>query len=115
MKSLLPLLTLLVVFASCTTAYKTGQTPYDVYYSPSRPQEEYVRVQEKDDRSYRNEEEYYDDRYLRMKVRNRRWSTLDDGFGYYSYNPYFNSYHNNYLYYNSPWSNYSYWNHYYNP
>ena len=35
--------------SSCTTAYKTGQTPDDVYFSPTRPQDEYVRVKEKED------------------------------------------------------------------
>ena len=53
MKSILPLLSLLIVFASCTTAYKSGQTPDDVYFSPARPQEEYVRVEKEDDRQYR--------------------------------------------------------------
>ena len=70
--------------SSCTTAYKTGQTPDDVYFSPTRPQDEYVRVEEKeDDQKYRYDEEYYDDRYLRMKVQNRtQWSYLDDWYGY---------------------------------
>ncbi len=85
MKSFLPLLALLIVFASCTTAYKSGQTPDDVYFSPTRPQEEYVRVEKEDDRQYRRneqQEDYYsynDDRYLRMKIRNRdQWSYLDE-------------------------------------
>jgi hypothetical protein len=67
-----------VVFSSCTTAYKTGQTPDDVYYSPARPQDEYVQTEKKDDQ-YRYSDDYYEDRYLRMKVSNRyRWSDLDD-------------------------------------
>ena len=46
MKSKILLLALIVaVLSSCTTAYKTGQTPDDVYYSPTRPQDEYVRTQ----------------------------------------------------------------------
>ena len=61
--------------SSCTTAYKTGQTPDDVYFSPARPQDEYVRVEEKEE--YRYDDKYYDDRYLRMKVHNRtRWDIL---------------------------------------
>ena len=56
--------------SSCTTAYKTGQTPDDVYYSPARPQDEYVRTEKQDDRRYLSDEYYYD-RYLRMKVSNR--------------------------------------------
>ena len=72
MKTSILLLALIVVaLSSCTTAYKTGQTPDDVYYSPVRPQDEYVRMEREDDRSYRYEEDFYEDRYLRMKVRNR--------------------------------------------
>lgn len=72
MKSPILLLAVLVlVISSCTTAYKTGQTPDDVYYSPERPQDEYVRTEREDNRRYRYEEDYYEDRYLRMKVRNR--------------------------------------------
>ena len=52
MKSYLPLLSLVLVFASCSTAYKTGQTPDDVYFSPERQRDEYVRVEKKDDRRY---------------------------------------------------------------
>ena len=117
MKSFLPILAIVLFFTSCTTSYKSGQTPDDVYYSPQRPQDEYVRV-EKDrdrDREYRYEDEgaYRDDRYLRMKVRNRRYTGMYED--YYSYNPYYYHYYNSNLYYNSPWSTYSYWNYYYNP
>src|SRR5215216_829231 len=121
MKSFLPLLSLTLVFASCSTAYKTGQTPDDVYFSPERPQEEYVRVDNNDDDKYyrgeqnRNSSDYYnyeEERYLRMKVRNRnRWSYIDNDF--YSYNPYV--YNNSSYYYNSPWNSYSYWDQCYNP
>ena len=110
MKSYLPILSLVVVFASCTSAYKSGQTPDDVYFSPARPQDEYVRVEKNDDRQYYSD----DDRYLRMKVRDRRWSTLDDGYVYdyrYGYNYYPSS---SYGYYNS-WNAATLWNYYYNP
>ncbi len=121
MKSFLPLLSLSLLVASCTTAYKTGQTPDDVYFSPEHPQEEYVRVEKSEDRQYRSApqtrvDDYYnyEDSYLRMKVRNRnRWVYLDNDF--YSYNPYAYRYYNNSFYYNSPWNSYSYWNYYYNP
>ena len=116
---ILLLFALATVFGSCSV-YKNGQTPDDVYFSPERPQAEYVRVEDKDEDSYyrggqnRNSNDYYnyeEERYLRMKVRNRqRWSYLDNDF--YSYNPYVYS---NPGYYNSPWNPYSYWNHYYNP
>lgn len=94
--------------SSCTTAYKTGQTPDDVYFSPTRPQDEYVKVEEKDE--YRYDDTYYDDRYLRMKVHNRsQWNTLDD---WYSYDRY--SYRANY-YYGSYYNPYTSWNYYNNP
>ena len=117
MKPLLPLCALLLFLASCTTAYKTGQTPDDVYFSPARPQDEYVRSENKQDK-YSYNEQSDDDRYLRMKVRNRRtWSDLD----YYYSDPYaynYNRYNNfnlNSLYYNTPWNHYSSWNYFYNP
>jgi len=95
--------------SSCTTAYRTGQTPDDVYYSPARPQDEYVRVQEDDDR-YKNDDEYYDDRYLRMKVSNRyRWNDLND---WYSYDRYSFGYNYHYGSYYNPYNS---WNYYYNP
>jgi uncharacterized membrane protein YgcG len=99
---------------SCTTSYKSGQTPDDVYYSPVRPQDEYVRTEKEDDRSYKSDEEYYDDRYLRMKVHNRtRWSELDEWYSYgnrynYSSFPHIGIY-------NNPWTPFTYWNNYYNP
>ena len=116
MKSFLPLLSLAVVFSSCTTAYKSGQTPDDVYFSPERPKEEYVRVQKTEDRRYQGQDyySYEDDRYLRMRVRNRnQWSYLDEYYrDPYAYNYY--SYNRNY-YYNSYYNPRTYWNCYYNP
>src|SRR5215831_9198590 len=100
------------VLGGCTSAYKTGQTPDDVYYSPARQHDEYVRVKENDEPKYKNDDEYYDDQYLRMKVHNRMmWSNLDD---YYYYNPrYSYSYYS--LNWNNPWTPFTYWNFYYNP
>ncbi len=101
---------------SCTSAYKSGQTPDDVYFSPQRPQAEYAsrndRESQDDYYSYNNDESYYSDRYLRMKVQNRsQWSQLDDWY----YNDRFSySYYNNY-YWNNPWSPSNYWNTFYNP
>lgn len=113
--SILLLIAGTLAFSSCTTAYKTGQTPDDVYYSPDRPQDEYVRVNNDNDRRYQNDDEdYYEDRYLRMKVRNRyQWNDLDD---YYFYNNrYAYSYYNTWGYWNNPWNPYLSWNYYYNP
>jgi hypothetical protein len=68
-----------LVLTGCSSAYRTAEMPDDVYYSysPNRPAVE--------DRFGSRDEEYVsywddnDDRYLRMKVRNRRrWSQLDD-------------------------------------
>lgn len=94
--------------SSCTTAYRTGQTPDDVYYSPTRPQDEYVRVEEKEEPRY--DDTYYDDRYLRMKVHNRtQWYALDDWYAYDRY-----SYQAN-LHYGSYYNPYTSWNYYNNP
>jgi hypothetical protein len=113
MKSVLPVLATVMIFASCSTAYKSGQTPDDVYYSPERPKE-YVRTEKKEDkRNDYTEGEYRDDRYIRMKIRDRRYVDLYDD--YYSYNPYYYHYYNSSLYYNSPWNSVTYWNYYYNP
>lgn len=118
MKSVLPVLLATLLFASCTTAYRSGQTPDDVYYSPARERAEYVNTEERTaSQKYRNNErfdEYADeDRYLRMKVYNRsRWSALDNDWC--TYNSYRGRYGNNY-YYNNSWNSYAYWNYFYNP
>src|SRR5690349_20281267 len=78
--SILLLVLSVVIFTSCTSAYKTGQTPDDVYFSPPRAQDEYVRTKEKDqykERTSYDQDVYYDDYYLRMKAHDRyRWSDL---------------------------------------
>ncbi len=111
MKSSILLLALsAAAFTSCTTAYKTGQTPDDVYYSPSPPREEYVQTEKEEDRKYQYSDEYYDDRYLRMKVSNRyRWNNLNDWYYYERY-----GFGQNYYYgsYNNPYNS---WNYFYNP
>ncbi len=115
MKSAILLLALtVVVLSSCTTAYNTGQTPDDVYYSPARPQDEYVQSEKRNDRNYRYSDDYYEDRYLRMKVQNRyRWSDLDDWYG--SERRYRYTVYTGYNLYNNPWTPQTYWNSYYNP
>jgi len=101
------------VLGGCTSAYKTGQTPDDVYFSPQRQHDEYVQMKDdNNDRTYQGDD-YYDDRYLRMKVHNRMmWSDLDD---YNFYNPRYSYSYYNSLNWNNPWSPYTYWNYYYNP
>lgn len=104
------LMTLVVLFQSCTTAYRTGQTPDDVYYSPSRPDDEYLVVQRRETRRYRLASEDYEDRYLRMRVRDRnRWDELNDWYTYERSTLGFNSYFTPAL---NPYIS---WNHYYNP
>ena len=116
MKQFITLLVLsAVVLSSCTTAYKTGQTPDDVYYSPVRPSAEYVQVEEKkeEERPVQYSEDYYEDRFLRMRIEDRyRWSTLDD---YYFRNAYAYNSFGNYFSLNSPWNSYWAWNCHYNP
>ncbi len=100
-----------LVLASCSTAYKTGQTPDDVYFSPAADKEEYVVADKRDDRYYGGTD-YYEDRYLRMRVADRyRWSAFDD---YYN-NPYAYSPYSYYPSWNSPWNSYWAWNNFYNP
>lgn len=119
---LLLLMFTLSLLGSCTSAYQTGQTPDDVYYSPSPGGEEYVAATDRDNRRYRDYEyDNPDDRWLRMRVRNPyRWNAFDNydyfmpnplgmgmGFGWgapftYNISPF---------YWNSVWS----WNSFYNP
>lgn len=112
MKSFILIVSVLFLFSSCTTAYKSGQTPDDVYYSPARPVDEYVKSEEKEKKEYQDEYAYRDDRYLRYKVRNPYWSSIDEDYyynyrPYYSYSPYYSSY--------NPYYNSSYWNYCHNP
>ncbi len=70
------------VLSSCSTAFKAGQTPDDVYYSPGREAAEIVKAeqtQKQQDAAYQEYISSLDDRYLRMKIANRyRWSALDN-------------------------------------
>lgn len=118
-------------FTSCS-AYRSGQTrtPDDVYYSPAREgaAAAYVETDQKRDGYYRADDysSAYDDRWLRMRVRDRyRWSAFDDydwnyyntmgygsGLGWgYGYNPYWNYS----LGFNSYWNAMYRWNSFYNP
>lgn len=114
---ILPAVITIALLSSCSTAYK-AQTPDDVYYSPARPQDEYVRVETQKERDqYRYEDENVDDRYLRWKVRNRnRWSGFDDySYDWYDYR--FGYTNNNYYTWYRPnyWNNYWSWNYGFNP
>ena len=87
------------LLSSCSTAYKAGQTPDDLYYSPGREiveaKEEKAKIADGD--VYQEYISSNDDRYLRMKVANReQWSSIDNysywndsryDFTNYSYSP----------------------------
>ncbi len=91
-----------LLLTSCSTLYQTGQTPDDVYFSPT------TGIAKQRNGNSSEPSEYYnpDDNYLRMSVRNhRRWRRIDD-FSYW--------YDTRYTYtncYNSPINNG--WNSYY--
>ena len=85
-----------VAFSSCTTLYKTGQTPDDVYYSPARPYvEEYVQTARQETVIYHPEE-----RIIRMGINDPRWRNFDQD---YRYNHYGSIYGNYYTPYFSPY------------
>ena len=99
-----------LVFSSCSTAYKTGQTPDDVYYSPARV----VEVKEKQNDDERNQVRYHrgDDYEITMGIRDRRWRDFRNDYEYnnspYNYvtcNTYNYGYYYNPYYY--PWAIYT--------
>jgi hypothetical protein len=130
------LLLVLIAFAlgSCSSAYRTGQTPDDVYYSPAPPPPvEYVRTdnqQDKDTYAYNNTYNS-EDLAIRRGISDPRYRSnisLDFGHGYNPYDYYgspfyspYSSYYNPYSYtgvtffpYNyNPYSYYSPFNYYY--
>lgn len=96
-------------FSSCSTAYRSGQTPDDVYYSPAPQENTYVSKpssQDQDSYYYRNDE----DNDIRSGINNpiyRSPLTLSMGFGYSPYSMYpYNSFNNNYGYNNFGYSPY---------
>ena len=105
MKQFLLLSVLGICFlSSCSTVFKAGQTPDDLYYSPGRPSVA-TSEEKKEQAAKQDAQDKYDlysntleDHYLRMKVSNPSlWSPLDDysywndmryDFGIYNYTPY---------------------------
>ena len=87
--------------SSCSTAYKSGQTPDDVYYSPVRTVEEDTHQERQKDQVRK---ESYRDREIQMAVYDRRWRDFDDDYDYrydpyhygYSYGYYYNPYYCHY-------------------
>ncbi len=90
-----------VSITGCSTAYKSGQTPDDVYYSPVRGIDESDNSRKRVDRTeYRADA--YEEREIRMSSRDRRWRDLNDDYDYnYRYDPYRYGY--NYGYYYNPY------------
>ncbi len=83
--------------ASCSTAYKSGQTPDDLYYSPVRVVEEKETRREEVRRDTRFDN--YEDRAIIMGTRDRRWRDLDDYYDYNcAYDPYRYGYNHGYYY-----------------
>ena len=107
----LPFLLAVALLTSCSTAYKSTQTPDDVYYSPAPPAETKKNEDKKEDK-YETYTSSNDDEYIRMKIRNRtRWQSLDD---YYYWND-TRYYQNTYSYYQNNWNNGYIWNNWNNP
>src|SRR4051794_23034544 len=121
-KNLVHLLYITILFAACSPAYKTSQTPDDVYYSPgekiipadqydtygSSSEDEYLHMKVKDHDKWAGIDDYdywYDSRYYANNYYSPYSSSvsLSLGFGsyypyypYYSYNPYYNPWHSCY-------------------
>jgi len=79
---------------SCSTAYKSGQTPDDVYYSPTLVVEENYQ-QDKQQDEVRSEPAR--EREIQMTVYDRRWRDFDDDYNC-SYDPYRYGYSYGYYY-----------------
>ena len=95
MKNILLLLSV-IIFASCSAVYKSGQTPDDLYYSKPRA------VVVENIKRYEKLDNMYEERQIRMSAYDYRWRSLDDRYDYnYSYNPY--NYGYNYGYYYNPY------------
>ena len=86
-----------VSLSSCSSVYKSGQTPDDVYYSPVRMYDEADVKKETRREEPRNYYSYSEQSQIRLGINNPRWRYLDD----YSYTPYLYGY--NYGYYYNPY------------
>ena len=120
------LLGIIAAFSSCSSAYRIGQTPDDVYYSPAPPQNNYVTTnnqQDKDSYAYNNTYNS-EDLAIRRGISDPRYRSnisLDFGYGYNPYNSYGSSFYNPYSSYYNPYTytgatfypyNYNYYNSY---
>ncbi len=106
-----------LTFVGCSSAYRSAQTPDDVYYSEGPPRADVAHNETKSQPDgYTSYWERQDDNMLRMKVNDRnKWNAVDDI-------DYWQGYNNNYWVnynnmYNNPytWNKYGSWaNPYYN-
>jgi hypothetical protein len=94
-----------LAITSCSTAYKSGQTPDDVYYSPARFEENKDDDNKDDKQDQVNQTA--EDRRVRQTIRDRRWRDLDEYDYTYNNSPYNHCYCNctNYGYYYNPYYN----------
>lgn len=103
-RGILSVLALAIALTSCSSAYRQGQTPDDVYYSPGKAKT-YASANSNNEtdnyaRRYNSNNNYDDytssseDNYLRMKIQDRyRWDALDDNDYWYSPSYAFNNYY----------------------
>lgn len=87
----------LVTLSSCSSVYKSGQTPDDVYYSPVRVTGAVVKTDSRTDDRY-DEYSSYEDRQIRMGIGSPRYRYLDYDYYDMSYNPYRYGYSYGYYY-----------------
>lgn len=100
------LLIILAVAAlsSCSSAYRSGQTPDDVYFSPART---YVETK-KENNNTETVRESAEDRVIRLGINDYRYRNLDYDYSYnpyrygYDYGYYYNPYYYPYPVYNNP-------------
>jgi hypothetical protein len=93
MRKIMAVLSAGILLVGCSTAYRSGQTPDDVYFSPARNNNSgYVVVDDEDGNgSYNAANVPMQDRYLRMKTfGGSRWNVFDDDYAYWN-NPYWNN------------------------
>jgi len=85
------------LISSCSSTYKSTQTPDDVYYSPARVIEE-DNNHDNDRKEVKKAE--FEEREVRMAIYDRRWRDFDDDYDY-RYDPY--TYGYTYGYYYNPY------------
>ncbi|HEY8399351.1 MAG TPA: hypothetical protein VIK80_15530 [Flavihumibacter sp.] len=120
-----------LALSSCSSVYKSGQTPDDVYYSPGTTGAAYASSDDEGGQEYlstnnrrryndRNlDPNYADDQYMRLAIASGRRPIFFDDFA--MMNPYYrnNAYFNSWMVWNSPfytpWNSMYMWNSFYNP